>query len=498
MATVKPKSKVAAVLEQPKAGRALGMWISAALSLVCAVITLPFLSWIKLVRISELLQSLRIDIADIRLFSSYSYFMYLWDFVTASKAGILGFPAFILIVLAVAAFIMNLIFISIVLINKVGKRGHLQFYLYGKVAAILSMLAGLYCVWYCFGWANAKTYPGSFAPTVIVYILIVLALVFYIVQKILEAEERKIYHEHGLLVEIKRNWVLFIFLIPCFVYFMINNYLPMSGIYFAFVRFNFKDGLFFSPFVKMDNFRFLIKADLWGLTYKTILYNVVFIGLGNVLQIFFAILVSQCGVKWFKKTSQTLIFMPHFVSFVIVKIFVFALLEYQTGMITNMVLNATGNRPDFYNKASYWPFIIVLVNIWKGVGYGMVVYLATIMGISDEYYEAAKIDGANIYQQIQYITLPLLKPTFVILLIYAIGGIMRGQFELFYQLVGSNAVLYPTTDILDTYIYRITVSQPTSMAYGTAAGLYQSVFGLAIVLITNAIIKKADESLALF
>jgi len=498
MATAKPKSKVATVLEQPKGGRALGMWISAALSLVSAVFTLPFLSWIQLVRISELLQTLGLGIEDIHLYRSYSYFMFLWDFVAESKAGILGFPAFMLIVLAVAAFVLNVIFVLIVVINKVGKRGHLEFYVYGKIAALLTMFSGIYCIWYCFGWANAKTYPGSFAPTVLVYIMIVVALVTYVIQKILEAEERKIYHEHGLLIELKRNWVLFIFLIPCFVYFLINNYLPMAGIYFAFVRFNFKDGLFFSPFVKMDNFRFLIRADLWGLTYKTILYNVVFIGLGNILQIFFAILVSQCGIKWFKKTSQTLIFMPHFVSYVIVKIFVFALLEYNTGMITNIVKNTTGNWPDFYNKASYWPFIIVVANIWKGVGYGMVVYLATIMGISDEYYEAAKIDGANIYQQIQYITLPLLKPTFVILLIYAIGGIMRGQFDLFYQLTGSNAVLYPTTDILDTYIYRITISQPTSMAYGTAAGLYQSFFGLAIVLITNAIIKRADESLALF
>ena len=344
-----------------------------------------------------------------------------------------------------------------------------------------------------------KTVIGNaFHPSWVVYAVLVIGIAAYVMIKIMEAEERKLYHEHGLLKEIKKNWILFIFLIPCFIYFLINNYLPMSGIYFAFTRFNFRDGLFSSPFVGLDNFEYLVKSDLWKLTRNTLLYNIAFIVLGNSFQIFFAILVSQCGVRWFKRTSQTLLLMPHFVSYVILKVLVYNILEYKMGVINSAIAAAGGERIDFYNTPAWWPFLITFFNLWKGLGYGTVVYLATIMGISDEYYEAAKIDGANIFQQIRFITLPLLKPTFIILLLYAIGGIFKGQFELFWQMVGSNGMLYNVTDILDTYVYRVTISQPLNMGWSTAAGLYQSVFGLIVVMITNAIIKHSNPDYALF
>jgi len=163
------------------------------------------------------------------------------------------------------------------------------------------------------------------------------------------------------------------------------------------------------------------------------------------------------------------------------------------------MLASSGLPPlDIYNQPKYWPFIIIIFYLWKNIGYGMVVYLASIMGISDEYYEAARVDGANVFQQIRYITIPLLKPTFIILLLYSIGGILKGQFELFYQLVGSNGVLFKTTDILDTFVYRITTSTPMSMGWGAAAGLYQSVFGFIIIMITNSIIKRRNSEYTLF
>ncbi|MBD5452812.1 MAG: sugar ABC transporter permease [Lachnospiraceae bacterium] len=314
----------------------------------------------------------------------------------------------------------------------------------------------------------------------------------------MEAEERALYKEHGIAKEFQKNWVLFIMLVPTFIYFMINNYLPMIGVYYAFTNFNFRDGLWGSPFVGFKNFEFLLKADLFRLTRNTILYNLVFIGVGNILQIVFAIFVSQVTVKWFKKTTQTLMFMPYFVSFVILKVLIYNIFEYQYGLINNIVTSAGGDRIDFYNTPSYWPLLITLFYLWKNIGYGMVVYLATIMGIDTEFYEAAKVDGANIFQQIRYITIPLVKPTFIILLLYALGSIMKGQFELFYQMIGNNGVLYNITDILDTYVYRITMTQPLSLGLGTAAGLYQSIFGFVIVVVVNFLVKRKNPEYALF
>lgn len=191
-------------------------------------------------------------------------------------------------------------------------------------------------------------------------------------------------------------------------------------------------------------------------------------------------------------------FMPYFVSFVILKVLVYNIFEYQYGLINNIITSMGGERIDFYNTPSYWPVLITLFYLWKNIGYGMVVYLATIMGIDTEYYEAAKVDGANIFQQIWYITLPLLKPTFIILLLYALGSIMKGQFELFYQMIGNNGVLYNVTDIFDTYVYRITMTQPLSIGLGTAAGLYQSLFGFIIVMLVNTLVKRKNPEYALF
>ena len=191
-------------------------------------------------------------------------------------------------------------------------------------------------------------------------------------------------------------------------------------------------------------------------------------------------------------------FMPYFVSFVILKVIIYNVFEYQYGVINNIVTSLGGDRIDFYNTPSYWPVLITIFYIWKNIGYGMVVYLATIMGIDAEMYDAAKVDGANIFQQIRYITLPQLKPTFIILLLYALGSIMKGQFELFYQLIGNNGVLYNITDIIDTYVYRIALTQPLSIGLGTAAGLYQSVFGFVLIVVTNWVVKRKHPEYALF
>lgn len=285
---------------------------------------------------------------------------------------------------------------------------------------------------------------------------------------------------------------------PTLLFFLINSYFPMIGIYYAFTRFSFKGGLFGSPFVGLSNFDFLFKSNvLLNLTKNTILYNLCFIFVGNILQIIAAILLSELIGRTFRKVTQTLMFLPYFVSYVILSVLVYNLFNYEYGFMNTFIKSMNGQPYDFYNNPAIWPFLITAFFVWKQLGYGTVIYLATILGISKEYYEAADIDGANIFQKIRHITLPLLKPTFIILVLFALGGIMRGQFELFYQMVGTNGVLYSVTDIIDTYVYRSLVSD-FDIGMGTAAGLYQSVFGFVLIVTVNFIIKKKNPEYALF
>jgi ABC-type polysaccharide transport system permease subunit len=339
---------------------------------------------------------------------------------------------------------------------------------------------------------------NSFSHSFFLYFVIAISIAGFVVIKLMEAPERNFYKEPGFFRELRKNWVLFVLLLPTILFFVVNSYLPMAGIYFAFEKFNFRDGLWTSPFVMFDNFEYIWKADLLKLVKNTVLYNLVFIILGHIFKIFIAILISQLTCKWFKRVSQTLIFMPHFVSYVLLNVIVYNALTYETGAVNTFLTSIGLNRIDFYNTPGYWPFIIVFFELWKGVGYGSVVYLAAILGIDKTYYEAAEVDGANIFQQIRYITLPLLKPTFIILVLFSLGNIMRGQFDLFYQIVGNNGLLYNTTDIFDTYVYRLTMTNPLNNGLGTAAGLFQSIFGFIIILLTNYLVKRKDEDYALF
>jgi putative aldouronate transport system permease protein len=272
----------------------------------------------------------------------------------------------------------------------------------------------------------------------------------------------------------------------------------MIGIYYAFTRFNFRGGLFGSPFIGMQNFAFLAKSGkLLSLTVNTIGFNIAFILISNVLQIFFAIVLSQLAGYIFKRVSQSLIFLPYFVSYVILNAIVYSIFNYDTGYF-NTVLTSMGlERFDAYGTPWIWRILLVVLYVWKGLGYGTVVYLAAITGISQEYYEAAKIDGAGVMQQIFRITIPLLAPTFIILLLFALGGIMRGHFDLFYQVIGNNGTLFEVTDILDTYVYR-SLKQNFDVGMGTAAGLYQSAVGFIIIMTTNRVIKKWQPDYVLF
>lgn len=302
----------------------------------------------------------------------------------------------------------------------------------------------------------------------------------------------------GFIYELIHNRMMFLMLLPTLIFFLVNSYFPMVGIYYAFTQFDFNSSMFNSKFVGLQNFEFLWRSGtLVKLTMNTIGYNIAFIVLGNVLAIACAILLSELNGKWFKKISQSIMFLPYFVSFVILSVIVYNLFNYDSGFLNTMLTQFGLDPVDVYSKPWAWIFLIIIFYLWKNLGYSMVIYLAAITGISDEYYEAAKIDGANIFQRIWYITVPMLKSTFVVLLLFALGSIMKGQFDLFYQLIGNNGLLYNTTDILDTYVYRsLKVTFDVGMA--TAAGVYQSLFGFVLIMTVNYIIRKINDDYALF
>lgn len=469
---------------------------------VCAALILalfiPAFSWIRIGSPEALHEAMGLSSkAAAKLDTAYSPLNFL-SFVENSGKGLLGPGAFLLLIIAVAAIVLLLYGLAVTYVPGANKgKGNLRRYGMLQKGLFFSFASALGTLIFCL-YANNAYGVSSFGAAWPVFAVLALSAAAYCASKRMEKGERVLYKEHGFAEELRRNWLLFVFLIPCFVFFMVNNYLPMFGVYFAFTKFNFRDSLFASPFVGLDNFKFLFRSEITHLTFNTIAYNLVFIVVGNVLQIFFAILISHVQNKTMRKVSQTLIFMPYFVSYVILRVLVFNMFEYDVGLINNFLTSIGGAKIDFYNNPGYWPWLITIFYLWKNIGYGMVVYLATITGISTDYYEAAQIDGANIYQQIWYITVPLLKPTFIILLLYALGGIMKGQFELFYQLVGNNGILFSTTDIFDTYVYRITTTQPLSMGMGTAAGLFQSLFGFVVIMLANFFIKRKNPEYALF
>ena len=299
--------------------------------------------------------------------------------------------------------------------------------------------------------------------------------------------------------KLKNNKALILMCLPAIIYFIIFSYCPMPGAYIAFTDFNYKSGIFGSKFVGFDNFKFLIQSgSLWQLTRNTILYNLAFIILGNALQIFVAILLNEIKNKLFKKVAQTIMFLPYFISAVLVGLLAFNILNYDFGFLNSVIKFFGGDPIKVYSMPNAWWIIIVLVNLWQGTGYGSIVYFASICGIDSNIIEAAEVDGANILQRIRYIILPSLKPTAIILFLFAIGGIMKGNFGLFYNLVGSsNSMLFLTTDIIETYVYR-TLMNNFNFANSAAVGLYQSVFGFALVMFCNWVVKKIDEEYALF
>ena len=304
--------------------------------------------------------------------------------------------------------------------------------------------------------------------------------------------------KRGILETLWRYRVLELMCLPAVVFFFLFSYMPMPGIWVAFVKYNYRDGIFGSKFVGLNNFKFLAESGkLFDLTKNTILYNIAFIILGNLLAILVAILLNEMQSKIFKKVSQTMMFLPYFISQVLVGILVYNLLNYDYGFVNEILSSLGREKWGPYSDPSAWPVILVLVHLWQQTGYNSVVYFAAICGIDAEIIEAAKVDGANAFQKIRYIILPGLKPTIVILLLFALGGIVKGNFGLFYNIIGTNSLLYSTTDIIETYVYRATITD-FNFSTASAVGLYQSIIGFVMVMAVNFIVKKIDPDYSLF
>ena len=286
--------------------------------------------------------------------------------------------------------------------------------------------------------------------------------------------------------------------LPAIVFFFAFSYMPLPGIWVAVVKYNYRNGIFGSKFVGLQNFEFLAESGkLLTLTRNTVLYNLAFILLGNILAVFVAILLNEMRSKWFKKVSQTMMFLPYFISQVLVGLLVYSLLNFDTGFINSVLTSFGMEKWQPYADPKVWPVLMVIIYLWQQTGYNSVVYFAAIMGIDAEMIEASRVDGANGFQKIRYIILPSLKPTIVILILFALGGIVKGNFGLFYNIIGSNSILYETTDIIETFVYRATMTD-FNFSTASAVGLYQSIIGFAIVMIVNYIVKKIEPDYSLF
>jgi putative aldouronate transport system permease protein len=297
---------------------------------------------------------------------------------------------------------------------------------------------------------------------------------------------------------LRRNAPFLLMGAPGLITLFIFSYLPMFGVIIAFKDFRANLGIFNSQWVGLKNFEFLFKSPaLSRITTNTLLLNALFIITGLFAAVGLALLLNEVRHKGAARLYQTAVFFPYFISWVIVGYFSFALLNSDTGLVNSFLVTLGLEPIAWYSSPQYWPTILVLTNIWKGVGYGSVIYLAGMLGINQEYYEAAMLDGANKLQQIRYITLPHLVPIMIIMTLLAIGRIFYADFGMFYYVTRDNSLLYSTTDVIDTYVYRaLRVNSDIGMA--AAVGLYQSVVGFALVFASNWLVNRIDPDRSLF
>ena len=303
----------------------------------------------------------------------------------------------------------------------------------------------------------------------------------------------------------KKTLMLLTMVAPGALWLLLLRYLPMGGIILAFKNYKiypkdptFLNNLIHSKWVGLDNFKFLFTTgDSWVMIRNTLAYNIVFIILGVIIPVAFAIMMSELSKKFVAKTYQTLMFFPYFLSWVVVSYFLNAFIDAQYGLIPMAQRAAGETAVSWYTTPGPWPYIIVFANLWKNVGYSTVLYLAAITGIDQTQYEAAAIDGASKWQQILHVTLPNLRTMIAILFILNVGKIFNADFGLFWNVPMQNGALFSVTQVIDTYIYRVLMNTG-NIGQSTAAGLLQNIVGFICSIGANAVGKKIDSDSALF
>ncbi|WP_271628783.1 ABC transporter permease [Caldicellulosiruptor sp. DIB 104C] len=310
---------------------------------------------------------------------------------------------------------------------------------------------------------------------------------------------QRTYSRSGFVKELNKNFPLFIMALPGVILLIAFSYLPLFGLIIAFKDVHYDVGILKSPWVGFKNFEFLFKTpDAFIITRNTLLYNLAFIVLGNLAAIATAIALSEMRARFMAKFYQSVMFLPYFLSWVVVAYMAFAFLSVDLGILNTLILPKLGIEPiAWYVEPKPWPVILILANLWKYTGYNAVIYLAAITGIDPEYYEAALIDGASKWQQIKHITFPLLSPLVVVLVLLGIGRIFYADFGLFYQLPMNSGALYDVTNVIDTYVYR-TLMGMNDIGMASAASFYQSIMGFILVLTSNLIVRRLDPEKALF
>ena len=295
--------------------------------------------------------------------------------------------------------------------------------------------------------------------------------------------------------QLKANTPLIIMTLPGILYFILFSYVPMFGIVLAFKNFNYVDGIWGSPWVGLQNFKFLLSSGVaFRIIRNTLFYSLFFLIVNKIIEVFLAIMYDSLSKSKLTRFNQTVSILPHFLSWVVVAYFASAILDPQKGILNQML----GTRIEWYNEAKYWPVILIAFDLWKKIGYSSIIYFSNIRGFDAELYEAARIDGATWWQQVKYITIPLLQSIIIIMVIMGIGGILHSDFGLFYNVTRNSGPLYETTQTLDTYIYNGITSQGGNVTLTSAASFFQSVVGFILVVTTNAIIRKVSPENAMF
>ncbi|GAV12651.1 sugar ABC transporter permease [Paenibacillus sp. NAIST15-1] len=303
---------------------------------------------------------------------------------------------------------------------------------------------------------------------------------------------------HGFVYEIRKNRYLYLLGLPGLLFLLLFAYMPMLGHLLAFKRYRLADGLFGSEWIGFQNFEFFFQGNDWlRVTWNTVFLNGLFLVFGLGTAVVLAILLNEVTGKWFKKTAQSFVFLPYFISWLVVSMMVQTMFSSTEGMM-NQALTALGfEGVDWYLSPGVWPYILTFVYVWKVAGYNSIIFLASITSISSEYYECAKMEGASRFQQIMYITLPLLRPIIIIMTLLGIGRIFYGDFGMIYAIIGDVGVLFPTTDVIDTYAYRA-LRQMGNFSMSSAIILYQSLMGLIAVVFFNWLTRKVDPDSRLF